>query len=81
MRDQDMESITLGVGGAKKTFQTAQNFMTNDPQFFKMRSVSHNRRLEAMPASERLQVQGYEHLPYFHCATPENESAGMSGAV
>ena len=27
-------------------------------------------------------MQGYEHLPYFHCATPENQSVGgMSDAV
>lgn len=31
MRDQDLSQVTHGVGGLKKTFKTAQNFMTNDP--------------------------------------------------
>lgn len=34
-----------------------------------------------MPVSERLKMQGYEHLPYFHCSTPEHEPQGLSGAI
>jgi len=42
--DQNMMATGTGVGGAKMTFRTAQNFMTNDPGFYKNRAISHTSR-------------------------------------
>ena len=42
--DQKISIITNGVGGQKNTFRTAQDYLTNDPAFFKNRSISHTSR-------------------------------------